>query len=251
MQIIVQNLSTNYKVKGKGDNLILLHGWGANIDSFNLIFDELAKTHKVYALDLPGFGKTQAPSQAWSVGDYTNFTKEFLDKLKIEKAIFLGHSFGGRILIKLANKHPGLFEKMILTGAAGIKSKDNLRKNLFKAIAKTGKTILSLPGLNGLKTKARKKLYTAAGTEDYLTAGELKKTFLKVTAEDLTPFLANIKTKTLLIWGEQDKDTPIQEGELMQKLIPNSKLHVIKNAGHYAFIDQPRKFLDIVSKTLS
>ncbi len=243
MQIIVQNLITHYKTTGKGTPLVLLHGWGASLDSFNLILPELTKKYKVYALDLPGFGKTQLPLQAWSVGDYAKFVKEFLDKLKIRQATFLGHSFGGRVLIKLVAREPEICEKLILTGAAGIKSKNSLRKILFKTIAKVGKPILSLPGLKSFKQKAKKKLYQKAGTDDYLSAGPLQQTFLKVTQEDLTPFLAEIKVPTLLIWGENDQDTPLNEGKIMHNLIPNADLKVIHSAGHYAFIDQPKKFL--------
>lgn len=247
MQIIVQKIITHYKEKGTGAPFILLHGWGANLESFNLIFEELAKKHKVYALDLPGFGKTQLPLKTWGVSDYAEFIEAFLLKLKIEKATFLGHSFGGRILIKLAAKKPELFEKLILTGAAGIKTKDHLKKNLFKVTAKIGKTVLSLPGLKSFQQKAKEKLYQTAGTNDYLSAGELKETFLKVTKEDLTPFLTKIQVETLLIWGESDLDAPVKDGELMHKLIPNSDLKIIQNAGHFAFIDQPVEFRNYLS----
>lgn len=250
MQAIVQKIVTNYKVAGEGKSLVLLHGWGANVESFNLVFKRLAKNNQVYAIDLPGFGKTQLPSKAWSVGDYAKFVDDFLVKLKIKRASFIGHSFGGRILIKLAAQKPKLFERLILTGAAGIKSKNNFRKNVFMATAKIGKAVLSLPGLRAIKEQARKKLYYAAGTDDYLDAGELKKTFIRVTQEDLTPFLSQIKIPTLLIWGINDLDTPVSEGKIMEQEILNSKLFIIQNAGHFAFIDQPKEFLKIASDFL-
>ena len=158
MQVVINNLIVNYIKKGEGQALILLHGWGASLESFNLILEKLAENHTVYALDLPGFGKTQAPAEAWGVSEYGEFLEAFLEKLQIQKAVFLGHSFGGRILIKLAVKTPTLFEKLILTGAAGIKTKDNLRKAVFKIVAKIGKTILKLPGLNFFYQSSQKKL---------------------------------------------------------------------------------------------
>jgi len=250
MQLVIQNIITNYRIKGKGTPLILLHGWGASSESFNPIFTKLSQKYQVYALDLPGFGKTQTSEQAWAVEDYARFVDNFLTKLNIHKAVFLGHSFGGRILIKLVTQKPELFDQLILTGAAGVKSKNNLRKNLFKLSAKIGKIILSLPGLKSLRQKARKNLYKAAGTDDYLTAGALKQTFVKVTQEDLTPLLSKINTQTLLIWGENDLDTPLCAGKIMHQQIINSDFKIINKAGHYAFVDQPNQFLQVLNSFL-
>lgn len=246
MQLINQNLSTNYEIHGKGSPLIMLHGWGTDLKSFALITPELAKHYKVHLIDLPGFGKTQTPKKDWNVDNYVKFIQDFLKKLDIKKATFLGHSFGGRILIKLAAKKPELFEILILTGAAGIKPKNSLKKTIFKTMAKTGKRILCLPGMNKFQAKARQKLYQASGSTDYLNAGQLKKTFLNVINEDLTPYVSQIKSPTLLIWGENDQDTPLSDAIKIHKLIPHSELKIIPNAGHYAFIDQFKTFLKLI-----
>ena len=248
MQVVVQKLLTNYQVSGKGKPLVLLHGWGASLQSFQSILPELQKHYQVYAFDLPGFGATQIPTQDWCVDDYAAFTRAFFKKMEIKKTIFLGHSFGGRVLIKLASQEPDLFEKLILTGSAGIKPKETIKKKSFKILAKTGKIIFNIPGLNKLKSKAKQKLCQAAGSTDYLEAKEMQQTFLNVVNEDLISYLPEITVPTLLIWGENDAETPLKDGQKMHQLIPNSELNIIKSAGHYVFIDQPKEFLDVLLK---
>lgn len=247
MQIIVQKLLTYYEIHGKGRPLVVLHGWGSNLNSFAMILPELSKKYKIYLLDLPGFGKTQAPKTDWHVADYVLFVEEFLEKFNLHKSHFLGHSFGARVLIKLAAQKPELCEKLILTGAAGIKPSKTLKQHLLKAIAKTGKLFLSVPLLKKLKPYFQKKLYQFNGSDDYLQAGNLRQTFLNIINEDLTPFLNLIITPTLLIWGENDQDTPLSDAKKMQKIIPHSQLKIIPGAGHYAFIDQPRQFLALLN----
>lgn len=251
MQVVVKNLITNYEVQGQGAILVLLHGWGANLHSFDLIFKKLVEKYQVYVLDFPGFGKTQVPLEPWSVDDYVNFVEVFLEKMQIKSACFLGHSFGARVLIKLACKKPELIQNLILTGAAGIKPKNSLKKICFRMIAKTGRVVFSLPVLSFFQKTVQRQLYKIAGAEDYLQAGVLKQTFLNVIEEDLTPCLKQITTPTLLIWGEKDQDTPLKDGKLMQAKLQKAQLEVLPLAGHYAFIDQPKEFTQIVLNYLT
>lgn len=222
---------------GLGDPIVLLHGWGTNIESFSPIYSDLQNKRKIIALDFPGFGQTDFPPTPWGVGDYTDWLLALLQCLKIENADFLGHSFGGRVGIKLAVTHPKVVNKLILVDSAGVRQfKMGWRNNILKEIANIGKPILySLPNQMGLKL--RWKFYKAIGATDYLTAGRLKETYQKVINEDLEPVLCNISSPTLLIWGEEDRATPLKDGILMSKIIPDSKLVVIKYAGHYPFVD--------------
>lgn len=222
---------------GQGDPIVLLHGWGTNIESFTPIFSDLQNKGRVIALDFPGFGQTDFPPTPWGIEDYTNWLLSLLQSLKIESADFLGHSFGGRIGIKLAVTHPKVVNKLILVDSAGVRQFEmSWRNKILKGIADVGKPILySLP--NQMSLNIRWKFYKAIGATDYLTAGRLKETYQKVINEDLEPVLHTISSPTLLIWGEKDRATPLKDGILMSKIIPNSKLVVIKNAGHYPFVD--------------
>ena len=89
----------------------------------------------------------------------------------------------------------------------------------------------------GANTSFAKKNYLNLGSEDYKHAGKMRETFVKVVNQDLKEFMPMIKSQTLLIWGDKDESTPLQDALSMKTLIPNSSLIVIKGAGHYSFLD--------------
>lgn len=250
MQILIDKLLINFETRGENKNIILLHGWGDNLKVFQNIIPELAKKFKVFVLDLPGFGLSSLPPRPFSVFDYAKILKKFLDKLKLDKIVLLGHSFGGRIAIKFAALFPNLVEKLILMDSAGIKPPKTFKKGLYLVLAKLGKIFFSFPFLKRFREKARKKLYQRIGVHDYEKAGELKETFLKIIDEDLQKFAQQIKAPTLIIWGENDNEVPLSDGESLNKLISNSKFVILENAGHYSFIEQKEKFLEEVGRFL-
>src|SRR3989344_5911983 len=137
--LIVDNLSIRYyqsaDLAGRGA-LVFLHGWGAQALCFS---NTLEKCQNVIALDLPGFGESQLPEAAWSIGEYVGFLKHFFEKLRIEHPILVGHSFGGNIAIKYCARY-GDAKKLILIGSAGIRRK-TLKKCLYFVLAKTLKAV--------------------------------------------------------------------------------------------------------------
>jgi pimeloyl-ACP methyl ester carboxylesterase len=243
--IIIDNLDIKYyqsDVFDKNNVLVYLHGWGSEAGHFKKV---LEKIDNYIAIDLPGFGKSGAPGDVWTVKKYSLFLKEFLKKLEIKNPILAGHSFGGSVIIKYSAEG-GSAKKIILIDSSGIRQK-SLRIYLYIFIAKLGKMFFSLPGLNLIQSKIRKKFHKVIDAEDFsnLTAGAMKETFKKVIEEDLQEDLKKININTAIIWGEKDITTPIKEGELMRKLVKNSKLFIIKNAGHYPFIDNEKEFLEV------
>lgn len=246
----VQGLRTRVLTVGKGIPIVLMHGWGTNIESLSPIYLSLQKWGKVIVFDFPGFGQTDFPPAAWGVGDYTDWLIFLLQTLEIEKADFLGHSFGGRVGIKLASSYPKIVNKLILVDSAGVRQFEmTWRNKILRLITKVGKPILySLP--NQIGSKLRWRFYRSIGSTDYLTAGRLKETYQKVINEDLEPLLSKISSPTLLLWGENDQSTPLSDGVLMSKNISNSKLVVIKNAGHYPFVDIPSEVNEQIEKFL-
>lgn len=256
MQIIVDNILVNYQVSGSGSKIILLlHGWGSNSTAFSALSSELSKKYKIVALDLPGMGQSQLPPTAWNLDDYKNFVTSFLAKLNINKVYsIIGHSNGGSLAIKMAaDKNLAAnfkLSKLVLIGSAGIRYKQKLKKQIFKLIAKLGKgglSILPLPA--SAKLKLKKKLYQAAGSEA-LDNPELEQTFRLVVGEDISPQAAKLKLPTLLIYGKQDADTPVEYGQILSSLIENSKLEVVEGGGHYIFLDQPKITLNLIEDFL-
>jgi pimeloyl-ACP methyl ester carboxylesterase len=236
-QIEILGLSSNYKVIGEGYPIVLMHGWGCEIKTFALLENHLSSSFKVYNIDFPGFGKSQEPPIPWGTADYEAWFKAFLNILQIENPILIGHSFGGRIAIRTAKDTST--KKMILIGSAGIKPTRTLKYYLKVYTFKIMKTFASLPGIyewfgKDLIEEQRRK----SGSSDYQQASEIMKgTLSKVVNEDLKCFMSDIKAPTLLIYGENDTATPIKDAKIMEKLIPDAGLVILKNAGHYVFLE--------------
>lgn len=232
--ITIDGLRINYKTFGDGDPLIILHGWGICMDHFAGLQNELSGKFRVFTIDLPGFGGSDLPKEPWEVGDYSEFVNLFAEKLKLRKFYLFGHSFGGRIGIKYAVKYPEKLKGLILCASAGIRPKNTLKKAVFLSVSKAGKKLLSVPGVKKLKPIARKLLYKAAREHDYekLNNKIMQESFKKVVNEDLKPLLNKIKTPTLLLWGTEDKMTPICDGKLMNREIEKSKMRIFKGVGH-------------------
>ncbi len=243
----VNNLNISYQVAGEGDAVLLLHGWGAEAASFQPVFEWLAQSHTVYALDLPGFGKSQIPPTAWDTSDYAQFVKAFLEEFCIPKVHLIGHSFGGRISIILSAEHPEKVDKLILVDSAGIRPPRTTKYYLRVGIAKVGK-LLRRSGKPGIWLA--NAMSARAGSKDYQEAGEMRTTLVKVVNQDLRALLPRISASTLLVWGEHDKDTPVSFGRIMEQEIPDAGLVILKEAGHFSYLDQFPQFCRIVASFL-
>ncbi len=245
--IEVNNLKIAYQVAGEGDVVVLLHGWGGEAASFKPVFEWLAASHKVYALDLPGFGRSEIPSIAWCTDDYAHCVKTFFEKLNISKAHIIGHSFGGRISIILGAEYPEKVNKLILVDSAGIKPRRTTRYYFRIGLAKIGK-VLRRCGKYG--AYLANTVSRHMGSTDYQNAGPMRATLVKIVNEDLRPLLARIVVPALLIWGEIDTDTPVSYGKIMEKEIPDAGLVVLKGAGHFSYLDEFPQFCRIVASFL-
>lgn len=254
METIIDGIKTNYIIKGVGNAaVLLLHGWGANITLFEGIINTIAKKYKVLSLDLPGFGKTDEPKEPWCVDDYVEFILKFIKQMELREVILLGHSFGGRIIIKMMQRDtlPFVVPKIILTGSAGIKPKKTLKQKMKIASYKALKGVLNSSFIKKAFPDALDNLRKKNGSADYNNSTEImRKTLVRVVNEDLTHLLENITPPTLLIWGKKDTATPLSDGELMEKKIKGSGLVRIENAGHYAFLEQPYIFAKVLSSFL-
>ncbi len=243
MNICLNNININYIKEGEeGSCVLLLHGWGSNITLFNSMIDTLKASHIVYAFDMPGFGNSEEPKEAWNVDSYTDFIIDFIKTMKIEKLSILGHSFGGRIIIKLANRKnlPFEIDRLVLLDSAGIKPKNNGSKSCKSKFYKFCKNIVSKKPIKKMFPGALDSLKSKFGSEDYKNATPLMREILvKTVNEDLEPLLKNIENPTLLVWGELDTATPFSDAKIMEENIKDSGIVKIEGAGHYSFLDNP------------
>ena len=214
-------------------NIVVLHGWASHLANWQPFVRSLKKNgYRVYQPTMPGFGKTKI-TKPWTTQDYADWLLSFLESKKITKTILVGHSFGGQVAIQLTSQFPKKIDKLVLINSAGIRSQWTLKKFIFYLIAKTGRVLFSLEFLRGLAHPVRKFFYKAIRQKDYYQATTvMKKTLTRVVKEDQRIALPKIKKQVLLLWGRNDTTTPIKDGRLMDKLLPNSKLITYQSARH-------------------
>ncbi len=239
MKTIVDGLAIEYRDEGQGPILLLLHGWMNSLESFDALAPLLSRGFRVVRLDLPGFGGSELPAKPWYVDDYAKFVRNFLRRMDIEPRAFVGHSFGGRVILKGVGEGTLIAPKVVLIDSAGNAKRNTPRALMYRAIAKTGKAF-SLFVPNALYTAMRRRLYRRAGS-DYLEAGALSQTYLNTISEDLTACAGRIKVPTLLIWGERDASTPLEDGKKMAAAIEGSTLKIIRGAGHAPHREKPEQ----------
>ncbi len=253
MRKIIDGIETAYTDCGEGTFVFMLHGWGSKKELFAPIVDLLSAKYRVIAPDLPGFGKTQEPPGSWDVGSYADFIIRFIESFDAKHVILLGHSFGGRIIIKMASRSslPFSIDKIILTGSAGILPKRSMGYYIRTRTYKMAKAFLKCPPVKKLFPNALSKLQKNAGSSDYAAASPvMRSVFVRVVNEDLAPLLPKIQAETLLIWGKNDDATPLADGIQMERDIPDAGLAKIAGAGHYAWLDQPYVFANILRSYL-
>jgi pimeloyl-ACP methyl ester carboxylesterase len=244
-QIVIEGLLTNYQIFGDtGEVLLILPGWKRSINEWIEVAKSFSSRYKVVLLDLPGFdGATAMPKETFGVFEYVDFVKKFLAKLKIDKCTVLGHSFGGRIGIVLAAEGNNV-NKLILVDSSGIE-----RKSLYVKIMHVLK-IISLPFLVILPTFIRNKIRDLVGSQDYKTAGQMRKILIKITNQNLESFLPIIKVPTFIIWGDKDKVLPVSQAKVFKEGIKNSKVRIAWGAKHDPHLQKTEQFMTILKEIL-
>lgn len=227
--------------------VIMLHGWGQNYQCFLPLIEKLNKNYHIFALDLPGFGKSEEPNFPYTIYDYANCVLAFIKELEIKEYNLVSHSFGGRISIILANQDQDHVKKMVLTGAAGIKPKKTWRQKLSVYHYKFMKLLTKTP----IFCQWHKDLITNSGSPDYRKASPMmKQVLINTVNEDLTPLLDNINQEVLLYWGDDDDQTPLMDGMKMEARMQNAKLIHVPNHGHFAFVTNGPNFTSYAAKFL-
>lgn len=198
---------------------------------------QLCGEYRVTLLDFYGFGETPHPDFALSLDDFVQSVITLINYYKMKNVILVAHSFGGRVAIKIAAKYGYLLEKMVLVDAAGLKPRRGVRYHY---------RLLRHKILKALKVPHK------AGSADYRQLPSIKKkTFVNIVNENLTALLPKVTLPTLIVWGNNDKETPIYMARKLNKKIMGSGLVVLKNAGHYSYLDRPFEFLLILKSFLA
>lgn len=208
-----------------------MHGYLSSGSAFLAQRRFFDREYQTFAPDFKGFGNNLGMDYPYSLSDYVSDLKEYAYKNGIKKPHAVAHSFGARVALKLAAEDEEFFDSLVLTGAAGLKAKKTLKKRVKAA------EFFFLSKF--IKKEKLKRFYSP----DYLALNDvMKRSFVKIVNESLNSVLPNIKNRTLLIFGDKDTETPLYMAKRLHNGIKNSKLTVIKNAGHFVFIDKPATF---------
>ena len=244
--IVIDGLNISYAEFGdfSKPHLLFLHGWRCDKSALASIYMPLVDDYFIVAPDLPGFGNSDEMQEPWDASRFADFTAEFIATVGLKDVTAIGHSNGGRILIKLCGGGYDNIKKLVLIGSSGIKPKRSI-KYYFKVYSyKTGKQLLKLPFFKKPLKKMFEKTIKNAGSGDYrLVSDVLKRTMTLLLNGDLKSVMPRITQSTLLMWGEFDTANPLSNAKTMEKLIKDSGLVVFKNAGHFPFLDDKIKFM--------
>ena len=236
MKIKVKNLDVNYIQYGKGKDILLLHGWGQNIEMMKFIGDNFSDRFRITILDFPGFGESEEPHETWTIDKYSEMLEEFVKLVGVKKPIVMGHSFGGRVAIRYSARNA--IEKLVLFGSPCIRVQEKL-----PFYVKVLKAIKKLPGMNGIGEYMKQFI----GSRDYKAASPvMRQTLVEVVNEDLSKYAREIEEPTLLIWGEYDTEAPLNDAKELEKIMIDAALIVLPGT-HYAYIENLPQVVNILN----
>ena len=235
----VMDININYTRYGnkKGKTIVLLHGWGQNIEMMKPIGDAFSETNDIIIFDLPGYGKSEEPKYDWQVKDYVLCINKCLNQLKVKKPILIGHSFGGKISLMYSSMFE--VEKLILFGSP-------FKKGIEKLSMKTKmlKQLKKVPVLNKFEEFAKKHI----GSTDYKNASTLMRKILVNTVNlDITEDVKKIKCSTIIIWGTLDEAVPLEDAYILESLIEDAAVIEYENCTHYAYLEKLGQTINIIS----
>jgi pimeloyl-ACP methyl ester carboxylesterase len=231
----VRNIRVNYKQYGEGEDIVLLHGWGQNIEMMDFIGRNLKNSH-ITIFDLPGFGNASEPGYSMNVTDYADWVKAVLDLMKIKNPILIGHSFGGRVAVKYASKYPT--DKVVLLGTPIIRKrkKPNLQERFYKVVKHTP-----------LGEAVKKKI----GSDDYNNASNIMREILvKVVNEDLSRNAKKITAPTLLFAGTHDTAVSLEDTYKIAEQMNNAAV-IELNGTHYAYLENLNQTCIIINEFIN
>lgn len=251
MQVVVDSLLTHYEQSGHGKRcVVLVHGWGDNLQTFKQLQAFLSMHYTVIALDLPGLGSSQAPVRVWGLDEYARFLQQFLVKVDHSKPYaIIGHSNGGAIAIRGLGKKILNAQKLVLLSSAGIRDVKRVRRVALKVIAKVGKAA-TRPLPRKTRTRIRRKFYGSIGS-DLLVVEHMQATFKKVVSQDVQADALNVRVPALLLYGRGDTDTPPEYGKMLTAKLPEATFHQIEHAGHFIHHDKPALIHDMIGDFLA
>jgi len=224
--------------------VVILPGWMLGASRFEPLKKELAnRGYRTHVVDFPGFVEGEEIIRPWTLTDYTRFLEGFLRQHKLTQTIFICHSFGGRVALKLLSEQPKFAHALILSGTPGFRSTHSTKLFTIATISKIGRAIMSLPPLSIFQDVARKLFNILVGARDISALkGFMRQTFINIVEEDLEGYMRTLTVPTLLLWGAKDSLVALSIARRMHETISNSRLTIVPETFHNLIYHQPKEF---------
>ncbi|MDF1698548.1 MAG: alpha/beta hydrolase [Saprospiraceae bacterium] len=262
--VLIEGMNVHYRDEGPvSDSLpiVLIHGTGASLHTFDAWADQLKTDRRVLRMDLPAYGLTGPfPDRTYSIDHYVSFVKAFLDKKNISSCVLAGNSLGGQISWSFTVQHPTMVDRLILIDAAGYPTKAGSEplafqmakipviKNIFTFITPRFVAQSSIENVYADKSKITEELVDRY-FELTLREGNRQAFVDRFTIKKSTNSFQKIQTiehPTLILWGDQDQLIPIENAYRFQNDLPNDTLVILKDVGHVPMEEQPKESLEVV-----
>lgn len=239
----------NYIEKGEGETIVLLHGLMGGLSNFKDVINFFSlKSYKVIIPELPIYS---LPLKETTVTAFSDFLEEFIKYKNLSKVTLLGNSLGGHIGLIYSNKNPNFVKSLILTGSSGLyensMGESYPKRENYNYIKRKTEEVFYNPEV-ATKEIVDEVFETVNNRDKLVRTLAIAKSAIRHNMSDELP---NIKTPTLLIWGENDLVTPPEVAREFESLLPNSELKWIKKCGHAPMMEYPSEFNRILYNWLN
>jgi 4,5:9,10-diseco-3-hydroxy-5,9,17-trioxoandrosta-1(10),2-diene-4-oate hydrolase len=267
----VGEVNTRFWALGdEGAAVILIHGLGGHVESWVLNVHALAEHHRVFALDLVGFGRSDKPDAPYTLPFFAQFVRDFMETQGIERASLVGHSLGGGIAFQFALLHPDQVEKLVSVDGAGLGKQGNLLLRLG-TLPLLGEWA-SRPSRKGTAQSYRQIVYDPAviteeaidisheldclpGAQQAMLATLRSLANLWGVREEvyrpILDNLGNISRPTLVVWGKQDTILPVAHARVAEERMPGAHVHIFDPCGHMPQVERPEEFNKLLLEFLA
>jgi pimeloyl-ACP methyl ester carboxylesterase len=219
-----------------GGEIIFLHGWGGNRRSLFDIGALFQCTHRIHMLDLPGFGDAPPPPHGWGSIQYADLVQQYMLRRCSDQVILVGHSFGGRVGVRLAAKRPSQVKGLVIMGTPGLSQPFFSRRRIRIVWIRWLRTLLRF-----IQPHTKYKLIDwhtrRYGSKDYLNVkAELRSVLVNIVNENLAENAGMIACSALLLWGTDDAETPVWLAHRYKKLMGDkATLSLLPHKDHFLF----------------
>jgi len=217
--------------------LIWAHGWGHSHLALLPLAQAMRQAARSWLVDLPGFGASPPPPAAWGTADYADAIAAWIANLPAGRKVWVGHSFGCRVGLQLAARHPGAVDALFLAAAAGLRPHRSLAARVRRAPRRLAFRMLRALTPEG---PARERLRERYGSSDYRNAGPMRPVLVKAVNEDLSDVARAVRVPVVLVHGADDRESPPEIAERLHRLIPGSRLHLLRGFDHYTLLAEGR-----------